>query len=118
MSDGFFTWAVVASIGTHLVGLAAATALVAAHGGAETPPAPIPIEVVRVGRRLASPVTAASCPHVPGWSYRKKHNKEVVDSRLVPAPPSCSTAPRSPNPWRRRPGRRAHLLAGNFMHGG
>ena len=46
MSDTLFGWAVIASIGTHVAGLAAAAALALGHGGTTPPPIQVPIEVL------------------------------------------------------------------------
>jgi protein TonB len=58
MSDTLFGWAVLASIGTHVVGLAAAAALALGHGGTPLPPIQIPIDVVRAPEEKPAPPPA------------------------------------------------------------
>jgi len=55
MTDTLFGWAVIASIGTHVAGLAAAAALALGHGGTPPPPIQVPIEVVRVPEEQPGP---------------------------------------------------------------
>ena len=55
MTDTFFGWAVVVSIGTHAAGLAAAAALALGHGGTPPPPIQVPIEVVKVPEEKPAP---------------------------------------------------------------
>ena len=55
MTDTLFGWAVVASVGTHVAGLAAAAALALGHGGTTPPPIQVPIEVVRVPEEKSAP---------------------------------------------------------------
>ena len=55
MTDTFFGWAVVASVGTHVAGLAAAAALTLGHGGTTPPPIQVPIEVVNVPEEKPAP---------------------------------------------------------------
>jgi hypothetical protein len=47
MTDAVFSWALVASIGTHVAGLAAAGALALGHGPEPVRPIQVPIEVVK-----------------------------------------------------------------------
>jgi periplasmic protein TonB len=58
MTDTLFGWAVIASLGTHVAGLAAAAALALGHGGTPPPPIQVPIEVVRVPEEKAAPPSA------------------------------------------------------------
>jgi protein TonB len=74
MTDTVFAWAVAASLGTHLMGLAAASALGLWSAAAATEPVPVPIEVVRV---------AAETP--------------------APPPPPPRRAPRTPDPPKPKP---------------
>ena len=55
MTDTLFGWAVVASVGTHVAGLAAAAALALGHGGTTPPPIQVPIEVVKVPEEKPAP---------------------------------------------------------------
>jgi biopolymer transport protein ExbD len=55
MTDTLFGWAVIASIGTHVAGLAAAAALALGHGGPPPPPIQVPIEVVKVPEEKPAP---------------------------------------------------------------
>ena len=114
MTDSLFTWAVVASLGTHLVGLAAASALGSAHGAAEAPSASVPIEVVRVEPQEPPP------PPPPKDQPRKllrlapqaTQKREVVENRLAPPTLLDDTTPQAPAPS--MPTER-RLLAGNTL---
>jgi protein TonB len=55
MTDTLFGWAVIASIGTHVAGLAAAAALALGHGGPPSPPIQVRIEVVKVPEEKPAP---------------------------------------------------------------
>jgi len=96
MTDSLFTWAVVASLGTHLVGLAAASALDAGTGVAETQPPPVLIEVVRVEPEAAPP----SPPPPPRRLPRQVPPRKLVENRLALAPPvmldDASREPQAP----------------------
>lgn len=101
MTDSLFTWAVVASLGTHLVGLAAASALGAGTGPAETHPAPVSIEVVRVAPEAPPPPPPRKLPRQlqsrkPVQEVKKQ---EAVENRLALAPPTLldDAQPREPH---------------------
>lgn len=103
MTNSLFTWAVVASLGAHLVGLAAASALGAGTGVVESQPPPVPIEVVR-----AEPEAAPPPPPPPRKLPRRVQprksvpavRKEVVENRLALTPPvmldDASREPQAP----------------------
>jgi protein TonB len=116
MSPNLFTWAVVASLATHLVALATATVLSAGHGGAETQPSPVPIEVVRVEPEPPPPPPPREVPRkTPRLAPPVTQKKEVVENRLATPPKllddSSQREPKAPSP----PEPEQRILAGNAM---
>src|SRR5262245_718217 len=112
MTDRLFAWAIAASLGTHLVGLAAASGLGAGHGGDEARTSPVPIEIVRVEPEAPpppSPPPRDPPRKAPRLDQPATQKREVVENRLMQAParllddpaprdaqpPGTSTAPSS-----------------------
>ena len=102
MTDSLFTWAMVASIGTHLVGLAAASALGPPHGTAEAQSASVPIEVVQV-RPEAPPPPPPRPQELPRKLLKlarlappAPQKREVVENKLAAPSLMEETAPREP----------------------
>src|SRR5262245_31073303 len=85
MTDSLFTWAVGASIGTHVIGLLASSAL-GLWTPAPPPPPPVPIEVV--GAMAPEPPPS---PVRPERVRAPRMVKNPVVERVAPAPMQPST---------------------------
>jgi protein TonB len=82
--DHLFAWAVGVSIGTHMAGLAGATALGVWPDSASIPPVPVPIEVVRAEPEPTPPPPPPAAPLKP--PRMTETPKAVVENRLaIPA---------------------------------
>jgi len=94
MTDTLFGWAVIASIGTHVAGLAAAAALALGHGGTPPPPIRVPIEVVNVLEEKPAPPPPPKPERRPALKpTRRVETREPAHARAEPLARASSSAP-------------------------
>jgi protein TonB len=98
MTDSLFAWAVVASLGTHLVGLAAASALGSAQDATAAPASSVPIEVVRVEPDAPPPPPPREPPlrKLLRLAPRPPRQREVIENRLMAPTLMDDSTPREP----------------------